>query len=455
VLRCFWRNDCLTSAAGLTYTSLLSMIPLFVIVFSVFGSFPALTGFSLRIQEFVIKNFVPDAISVIEDHFSVFISNAGQSTIYGFIGFFVTAILLIFSIQNAFERIFNSFSRRSVANSLTVFWTLLTGGPLVLGLTLYIQTQVANYFDYVLRDELLSMGLLLMISLMLFAGHAIAKRYLSVRYQRFNFPLWLVIFLFLLSLPFYFTPVLTAALTFLIFLALFLLLPNSYIRTVHASIGAIFTTIIMMPMKSVFSFYLHLARNYTVIYGAVAVVPIFLFWLFLCWVIVLLGAQIIACLPDYDSGFEKEKWFINSDGVYSGRNMLLTAVAVLREIYNISKNGGELVFTELGAILKIPHFHLAPVLRILQDKNYVILGKSGQLLIKRSFDCITPKDLYDDFDIKPGMREFLDVFREADILDRADLLEMEKRRWEKLNIPLNRLFSGEEPVQVHSLPKCT
>jgi membrane protein len=258
-LAVFWRfyeERGLQTAGSLTYTTLLSLVPLFTVALAVATAFPVFDETMGALQSFVLENFLPDArgVDTIAEQITSFTQNAARLTAIGLIVFFVTAVMLMMTIDVSLNRLFRVQRQRPLLQQVLMYWAVLTLGPVLIGLSLSMTSfAVGASFGY------------------LKLGH-VADAVLRV-------------------LPFVFT---CAALTLL-----YAVVPNRRVEARDALIGGIVAGIVFEIAKRGFAIYLARFPTYTLIYGAFATIPIFLVWLYLSWVVVLAGATLTAMLPAY------------------------------------------------------------------------------------------------------------------------------------------------------------
>jgi membrane protein len=258
-LAVFWRfyeERALQTAGSLTYTTLLSLVPLFTVALAISTAFPVFDQTMEQLQNFILENFLPDAqgIDTIATQITSFTQNAGRLTAIGMGVFLVTAVMLMTTIDVSVNRLFRVQRARPLLQQVLMYWAVITLGPVLIG------------------------GSLSMTSFAVGASFG----WLHLGY---------VADVVLRVLPFVFT---CLALTLL-----YAVVPNRNVEARHALIGGILAGIAFEMAKRGFAVYLARFPTYTLIYGAFATIPIFLVWLYLSWVIVLAGATLTAMLPAY------------------------------------------------------------------------------------------------------------------------------------------------------------
>jgi len=245
-------------AASLSYTTLLSLVPLLSISFAIFAAFPAFDGVQAQVQSYVFENFVPAAGNAVADYLETFTSKTGNMTTIGILGLGVTSLMLLATIEDALNRIFKVHGKRPLVSRLLMFWALLTLGPLLIGASLSLSTYFYAVSAWVPVDQF---------------GAAEASGFL-----RLVLPNLMVI----------------AALTFF-----YLFVPNRPIALKNALIGGSFAGISFAILKKLFGLYISHFPSYQAIYGVLATIPIFLIWMYLTWAVVLMGASVTATLQDW------------------------------------------------------------------------------------------------------------------------------------------------------------
>lgn len=244
-------GETLTLAASLAYVTLLSVVPLVTVVFSTLSLFPVFAEWSEAVEQFIFSNFVPASGEVINDWIQKFRGQAGSLTAIGLVTLLITSLMLLTSIENALNKIWDVKEGRRFSQRLLVYWTLLTLTPILLVASLAFSSTI-------LTSALLTR---------LLAEIDSAVYVVSI-------------------LPFIFE--------WLTFSLLYFVLPNRDTHFSYAAIGALVTTILFEISKFGFAWYVNSFDSFTVIYGAFGVIPIFLIWIYISWLVILAGARYAA-----------------------------------------------------------------------------------------------------------------------------------------------------------------
>ena len=251
--RRFVEDRCLMVAGSLTYTTLLALVPVFAVTITLTAKVPLVRDFILGLKSFILKNFLPDVAGrMVGDYMEQFAQNAARLTVIGLVIILATAIALMFTIDGAFNDIWRTRQRRSWWKRLVAYFSLLTAGPLLIGASLSVTSYVVHWtrtFDRGIPW----------------------------------FEDWL-----LKIIPF--------ALTSIALVLAYRSVPSRYVPARHAVIGGVFAALLFELVKHLFVAYVVRVPTYSLVYGTFASVPIFLLWLFCCWMVVLIGAEVTATL---------------------------------------------------------------------------------------------------------------------------------------------------------------
>jgi membrane protein len=375
VWRHFQEDRLFDEAASLSYTSLLSMVPLLAVVFGVASAFPVFQQWSGKLQDFVFNNLVPASGDQVQAYLSGFLGSVNKLTLAGTLVLIVTALLLMVRIERAFNLIWRVPTARSMRNRVAMYWAVLTLGPLALGAAAALSAQPV--FEQVSLGD--STG-----------------------------SFWRSIGIFGLS--------------WLAFMLTFLLVPNRRVPITHALVGAFLSAILFALAKKAFvAFVAHASFN--VIYGALATIPIFLFWLYLVWVVILLGASLAASLTTFNDrrvgwGWPR-KW------------EFLLVYRLVGHLWQAQREGKALSMEQLLDSLEgVTENGLAHQLGILFDANIAKSTEAGDWLLCRDLDRVSLLDLYragkyylplDETREIPSTSAWDEVFFKATALGESDM----------------------------------
>lgn len=258
VARRFVDNGGTYRASALTFTSLLAIVPLLSVSFSVLSAFPVFNQLIEPIQNFIFENFVPDSSKVVQKYLMSFTEQASHLSVTGLIFLVATAIMMMYTIEQAMNQIWRVSKRRHGMSALLLYWGILTLGPLVMGLSL------------------------------LLGSYLISLPFLSTTMINVGFNQnWLFS-----AATFFF-----ALIAFTLF---YVAIPNTKVLLRHGFLGGLFAAISFELVKYSFAFYIKQYKTYQLIYGAFAAVPIFFLWVYCVWVIILLGAEVAHGISAYD-----------------------------------------------------------------------------------------------------------------------------------------------------------
>lgn len=335
----FQEDRCFAEAASLSYTSLLSLVPLLAVVFGIVSVFPVFDSWSDQLQAFIFRNLVPEASSQLQTTFDQFLDSVNRLTLTGTLVLIFTALMLMMRIEKSLNLIWRVPKPRRLVQKVTMYWAVLTLGPLALGGAAALSAQP-------LLDTL--GGGIMDTSTMRDAG----------------------VFL----------------LTWVAFALMFLLVPHCKVPFSYAALGALLSTILFTLAKIGFVVYVSRA-SFSVIYGALATIPIFLFWLYIVWVVILLGAILAAALTTFTDQ--------SADWEWSDAWQFLIVFRILGHLYEAQAKGEAVT---LEALLEkepgIPSSRLQDMLRKLDAQKLITQNKDSDWLLARDLSKFSLRDLY-------------------------------------------------------------
>ncbi|MBI4197373.1 MAG: YihY family inner membrane protein [Deltaproteobacteria bacterium] len=247
----YQRNNLPIRATALAYTILLSLVPFLAVSFSLFKAFGGLENAMEPVQNLILSNLSTGAGTTVVEHLNQFIENYRSGTV-GVIGFFLlilSLVSLLSSIEKAFNDIWGISKSRTFIRRFTTYWTLITIGPVLLGLSL---TMTGALQSNQLITQVLSLS----------------------GYQQF----------FISKIPW--------LVTWGLFTVLYLVMPNTQVRFGSALVGGIVGGSFWEVAKWGYALYASKVVTYSAVYGSLGIIPIFLVWIYYTWLVVLIGAQI-------------------------------------------------------------------------------------------------------------------------------------------------------------------
>ena len=339
-------DRCVQVAGSLTFTTLLALVPLITIAVTVFSALPMFSGFSVAIRQFVVTNLMPSSAGkVITVYTQQFADNAGRLTAWGVAILALSAVMTMLTIDRAFNTIWRVRRQRSLISRLLIYWAVLTVGPLLIGASLSLTSWLLT----------LSMGLVR-------------------RTQGAD--------VFLLNMA---PLVLTcAALAFL-----YRMVPNRRIATRDAIIGGALAGLAFEGMKEALGAYIKSVPTYKLIYGAFASFPIFLVWVYLSWLVILIGAEVTAALP-----------YLRSGGVQLQRKpggQFLEAMRLLQQLWEAHQRGRVLLTEQLRASLRLPLEECEQMLERFGAAGWVAPAVNDGWVLARDAEEICLADVYREF----------------------------------------------------------
>lgn len=314
--------DRLAVAAGsLTFTTTISLVPLMTVALAVFSVFPAFARVEQRLQRWMIESLVPDHIArQVSQYVWQFSSKAAQIGWSGAVILLITALALVLTIDRQLNDIWRVRRRRPLAQRVLVYWGLLTLGPLLLAAGL----SASSYALSVSRGWLpaLHQGTRVLLDV---AGFVCVVGGVTALYRY---------------------------------------VPHAPVRTRHALIGGVFVALAFELAQQALAWYLRTVPTYSAVYGAFATIPILLIWLYLLWLIVLLGAVVVAYLPSLLAGVARR-----GDGAGWPFQLALEVVAALDATRGHAHPG--LPAEGLAARLRVDPLQLQEALEALRAVGWV------------------------------------------------------------------------------------
>ncbi|MCL9849225.1 YihY family inner membrane protein [Ralstonia solanacearum P673] len=264
-------EDSLPQVAGsLTFTTVLSLVPILTVAFALFTAFPMFQSFRAAIESYLFSNLVPGNISrPILTYLNQFSHNAKGLTAAGLVGLVVTSVMTMLTVENALNAIWRVHQRRPLTQRVLVFWALVSFGPVLIGASLSVSSYLVSISaGYVAK---LPYGLGVVVGMV---------------------------------------PILLSAIAFAM---LYVFVPNTLVAWRDAFLAGLVAAVAFEIAKRGFGYYVARFPTYTAVYGTFAALPIFLLWIYVSWLVTLLGATIAATLPIVRQGYWQRRTFPGSE----------------------------------------------------------------------------------------------------------------------------------------------
>jgi membrane protein len=384
LLRRFLDDRCFESAGALAYTTVFALLPFTAVVMALLSAFPAFEASRKEVIHFVFLNFVPPSARGYEAKLTDFALTAQSLTAPGVIALVVSILLTMWSIEQAFNRIWRVPSAPPKLVRFLMYWTLLTLGSL---LTVATLTATSALFSV---PEL--------------AG--IEARDFGERLLRY----------------------LPELLELLAFTAAYWLIPHRTIRLRFALVGGLLAMLLFEGLKWSLAIYLR-GASFQQLYGAMAVVPILLVWVYFSWLAVLFGASLAASLGSFR---------------YQPRALRLSAGAELYGLLRLLGRFDEARRSGLGLHLAeiqqrepgLTDELLQSMISALCEMNIIQRGESGAWLLSRDLASVKLEELYVTMQLRIPVGEVC-LPQRYDAIGRSAQRVLEELR-EPLRTPLSR-----------------
>jgi len=242
------------TAASLAFTTLLGLVPLFTVAFAYVSRFPLFARSQDALEAFLLRFFLPGSGAVVRHYLTEFVAKSGELKGVSTLFVVITAVLLVWQVDREINTIWGTREPRSFARRIFVYALALTAGPALIGAAIY-------FTNWLIEQSI--------------AATPLGAEALSLLVQ----PVALFVDTAVFTLIYAFVPARTVPFRL-------------------ALVGGLLAAVAFETAKHGFRFYITQVPTYQVIYGALATLPLFLIWIYLSWVIVLVGAAITATLAE-------------------------------------------------------------------------------------------------------------------------------------------------------------
>ncbi|NDC38021.1 MAG: YihY family inner membrane protein [Proteobacteria bacterium] len=333
--RFYWDNG-FSKAASLAYTTLFALVPLTMLAFGLLSSFALSNQHLPDVREFIFRQFVPqlEVVDEILRNLELFSTRIHEVSILAGAFIVITVILLLNSIEFVLNEVWQVYEARPISHRIGIFCTIIVVAP-VLALSAYYFTS--------------------------FRLQPLLQDYGFIPYLTQLYPI--------------FVP---ALIDFAAFLLLYFYVPKAPVRFRSAVFGGLISAVLFGFAKVGFATYIESFAQYNKVYGAIASIPVFLFWVYLAWSIVLYGAEV-----SYQAQYLPRRGKLWKRAVLSsGDGRMLLAMQALVEVSHAFQQGKKLPNDlELAEQLGCSCVILKPALDAMERAGIVARGDSRTMPI--------------------------------------------------------------------------
>jgi membrane protein len=389
----FEEDRCMQIAASLTFTTLLAIVPIITVAVTLISAFPVFRSVTEHIEGFLLENMLPESVEAIAAYTGQFTKNAARLTLVGIVVLFVTAMMVLFTIDRAFNQIWRVPRPRSAVQRVFIYWALLTVGPVLIGASLSLTSWVVSLSLGLVKDVPYAGLVLLKVVPMLFTGSA--------------------------------------------FVLLYITMPNRRVLARDALSGGFLAALAFEAMKQGFAIYITQFPTYKLVYGAFAIVPLFLLWIYLSWLVVLFGAVAAAVMPEWRGRVAQVEAIPGAQ--------FLDALQILRILWEAHGAGEIVTVLRMHAVVKLPIHHIEAILHRMSSVNWVGRVGHGWALTRDAAE-VSVADVYHLFVFRTGSK--LPARQSGQALDLI-ALELAGSIEAELQLSLKELFqrsAGQDPA---------
>lgn len=382
------------NAAALAYTTLLALVPLMTVSIAVFAAFPVADRLLEQLQDFVFENFVPAAGAVVQSYLAEFSVKAAKLTGPSFLFLVVTSLLLMASIDRAFNDIWRVQRQRRPVTKFLIYWAVITVGPLLMGLSIALTSY------------------LLSLPLLTDAAGTIGGTSRLLRLAP-----WLA--------------------STLAFTLLYMLVPLRRVRLRDALAGGVAAAVLFELAKRGFGTYLAYFPTYEAVYGALATIPIFLLWIFLSWLVTLFGAELTYCLGACSARAGRAR--------PAAVHRLEDGFALVEHLWRAQQRGEGNTLEALAREARLPVDVTEELVSELMRKRWVAASDDGAWFLSRDAGILRLRDLYSVMALSLPRKEEIPALAgeiSPALLGRLEAADQELEQ--AMDVPLTELF-GKTP----------
>ncbi len=392
LVRHFLEDNCTQKAASLTYTTLLSLVPMIAIVLVIFSTVPALENAREQVQQAIYSNLLPSSSRQVSEYINNFAQNYAKFTFVGISVLLFTTVTTLITIETAFNQIWRVEEQTGGVKSTLRYVAMVIGIPLILGVA-FIASSAIQSADFLNRQ---------------IGGYGM------------NWAIWGQVLSFIITCGG--------------FIAMYWFIPKVQVPLKNAAIAGIIIAILFELVKRFFGLAITNFTSYEAIYGAFAALPIFLLWLYISWNLILIGVEISYTLTIFDT-----------DEV-PVRHPMLSLLDMLNLIYKNYKEDKGTSEAELREVLgrkELPKWHT--YISHLIENGLITQTDKAEYTLKTNLNTINLWQFYKTLPYPLPIKEELIQLKEVDydpwyVEIYQQLKTVETTTRQSLNMPLAHLF---------------
>lgn len=227
--------------SALSFETTLAIIPIISLSVFLITFFPFFSKLIYLTEEYILQNFIPDAANKIEIYFENFIQHAVHLPLLSIVFLIFTGIMMVNTIDETLNDIWQIKIRRKIFLAWIIYWFIILLTPLLIGLSVFITTSVLTLYGLSHTGFILAFCIPVFINTILFS-------------------------------------------------AIYIFSPHVYVKLRDGLFGGFLAAVLFEIARLAFSYYIKQFSNYEIVYGAFAIIPIFLIWIYIGWFIILWGA---------------------------------------------------------------------------------------------------------------------------------------------------------------------
>ncbi len=360
VIREVLSDQCLLRSAALTFTTLMTLMPIAVLLFVFMSTFGVLDDVRTRVQDFLFQHLLPESVAAAQGYIESLLANFNvQAASYISIIVLIAATYSLFSsVNSSLNTIWGGRRSGKFFTKLIHIWFIVTLAPLFLGYSLYLTTQL---------EKITTLGVGVFLSGLL-------------------------------------TRVMPYLLTFFTFVLLYKFVPQPRVRWRSAFLGALFAALLWEFSKYAFNYYVSNLASYQLIYGSFLTLPIFLIWINLTWFIILVGAEISYTYQNLD-----HLHLINKRRTFAKRSAFLLSeklgLFIFFSIIERFIEGKPISQDDLAAYAPGSAWMVDAYLERFQKDGFVVIDEKGLIVPGRDPSTIQINEVFDFFE--PDTNDYL------------------------------------------------